>query len=322
MPVGGHNSPCALTVGTFDGVHLGHDHLVRTARDAVGRAGRVLALVFDPHPLSALRPGTEPARLSTFTQRDAWLRAAGVDEVVRLQPTPALLDQSARAFVQELVTQYQPAAIVEGPDFRFGKGRLGDANLLKALGAEFGVAVRIVEPVEAVLDDHSIVPARSTIVRWLVRHGRIGDAARVLGRPFQIEGIVERGDRRGRTIGYPTANIDTPCLLPADGVYAGIAHLDDGRRFPAAVSVGTKPTFDGASRALEAFLLDAGASTEWAPIGGLAEYGWRIRLDLTAFLRDQAKFPSLESLLEQMSADCRRVRQLASAGLASARGKP
>lgn len=306
--------PVAVTIGSFDGVHLGHAALVRAAREAVGPSGRVIALVFDPHPVSVLRPGAEPAPLSTFDQRQTWLRAAGADAIERLEPTPDRLAQGPEAFTDWVVQRFGPACIVEGPDFRFGHGRAGDAALLAALGRSRGFVVSIVDPVEATLEDHTVVPARSTVARWLVRHGRVRDAALVLGRPYQISGVVRRGDRRGRTIGYPTANIDAPHLLPADGVYAGVARLPDGRSVPAAVSVGTKPTFNGRDRALEAHLLDLRATgAPWAPIEGLDEYGWRIDLDLTAFLRDQARFANLPALLEQMERDCRRVRELAAA---------
>lgn len=301
----------AATVGTFDGVHLGHACLIETARAFVGPKGRVVVFLFDPHPLSVLRPGREPARLSTFVQRQAWLLSLGADEVIRLEPTHERLQQSPEQFIAWLVDRCHPTVVVEGPDFRFGKDRAGDTTTLIDLGARTGFEVRIVAPVDAVLDDHSIVPARSTIIRWLIRHGRVKDAAAVLGRPYQVEGFVERGDRRGRTIGYPTANINTPCLLPADGVYVGTAHLDDGRRFIAAISVGTKPTFDGNSRVLEAFLTDARpAASPWQPISGLPEYGWSIRLDILAFLRDQVKFSSMNALLEQMSRDCDRARAI------------
>ncbi|MBL8990475.1 MAG: bifunctional riboflavin kinase/FAD synthetase [Phycisphaerae bacterium] len=304
--------PTAVTIGSFDGVHIGHAALVRVARDAVGPGGRVVALVFDPHPLSVLRPGSEPAPLSTFEQRCGWLAAAGANVVERLEPTPERLAMSPEGFIDWVVERFGPVSIVEGPDFRFGRERAGDAGLLAALGRSRGFGVSIVEPVEATLEDHTIVPARSTVARWLVRHGRVRDAARLLGRPYQIAGVVRRGDRRGRTIGYPTANIDAPHLLPADGVYAGVALLPGGRSVPAAVSVGTKPTFNGQGRALEAHLLDLRApDAPWAPIDGLDEYGWPIRLDFTAFLRDQARFSGLPALLEQMDRDCRRVRELA-----------
>lgn len=298
----------ALTIGTFDGVHRGHAALVRAARTAVGPEGRVVVLVLDPHPQSVLRPGTEPARLSTAAQRRSRLLEVGADEVEVIPPTAELLGQSPEAFIKGLFARRPFHVIVEGPDFRFGAARAGDNQLLAALGRAMGFDSLVVPPVEAVLEDHSIVPARSTVARWLIRHGRVADAAVLLDRPYEVDGVVVRGDRRGRTIGYPTANIDTPCLLPADGVYGGWATLEDGRRLRAAISVGTKPTFDGAERALEAyFMLPGERETGWRPLAGLAEYGWRVRLSFVAFIRDQVKFAGLEPLLQQMDRDCERI---------------
>jgi riboflavin kinase/FMN adenylyltransferase len=175
-----------------------------------------------------------------------------------------------------------------------------------------GFTVEVVPPVEVALTDHQCVPARSTIVRWLLSNGRVRDAAVVLGRPYELEGTVVRGDRRGRTIGFPTANLEVPTLIPADGVYAAIATLPDGRRLGAAVSIGSKPTFGTHARAVEAFLLQPGTeSRAWKPIEGLPEYGWTLRLSMLAWVREQVKFDSLDSLLAQMERDCRRCLEIA-----------
>lgn len=298
-----------MTIGNFDGVHVGHRELVRRARGLVDGAegrGRVVALVFDPHPLTALRTAAAPARLSTFSQRERWLREAGADEVVRLVPTPDVLGLEAEGFVDRVVAQHRPSAWVEGADFRFGKARRGDVALLARRGAVDGFVMDVVEPVEVTLADQCVTPASSTLVRWLVSHGRVSDAAAALGRPYEVEGVVVRGDQRGRTIDCPTANLECEHLLPLDGVYAGAGALPDGRRFPAAISVGDKPTFDGRMRVCEAHLVG------WrGPVAeGGAEYGWRLRLEFGVFLRDQVKYDGVGPLVEQLGRDIARSRAL------------
>ncbi len=251
--------------------------------------------------------------------------------------TPALLELSPREFLLPLIHRLNAVAVVEGPDFRFGRRREGDAAMLTAIGHEMGVEIAIVDPVEVVLNDHHTVPARSSVARWLVSHGRVSDACRVLTRNYTLEGMVVRGDRRGRTIGYPTINIASSQLIPADGVYAGRATLPDGRVMAAAISVGTKPTFGNHSRAVEAFLMDppagvttgsttAGSTTandhgnrplssestsvrvdQWRTIDGLPEYGWSVSLEFVSFVRDQVLFDDLRPLLEQMDRDCAAI---------------
>lgn len=307
-----------ITIGTFDGVHAGHAALIRRARaaaDAAGPATRVVALAFDPHPAAALRPREVPARLSTFDQRREWLAALGADDIHRLEPAPDLLGLTPDEFIDRLVAQHRPAAVVEGVDFRFGRGRAGDAATLHALGERRGFAVHIVEPVSVALLDQTVVTASSTIARWLVSRGRVGDAAIVLGRPYELTGRVVPGERRGRALGFPTANLLTPCLLPADGIYAARALAENGLSLPAAVSVGTKPTFDGAERTVEAHLLRAETprcgSPPWSPLPGLPEYGWGLRLWLDSWLRDQMRFDSVSALVDQMERDCDRAEALA-----------
>lgn len=295
-------------MGTFDGVHLGHAALLERARAVAHPGDRIVALAFDPHPLATLQSGNEPPRLTTFDQRARLLKELGADDAHRLDPTPEFLSLSPEAFVDHLLDRYAPRAIVEGADFRFGRGRKGDVALLDSLGRRKGFRLVVVEPVTATLTDLTVVTASSTITRWLLLHGRVGDAARVLGRKYAIRGVVEQGDRRGRTIGYPTANIASPCLAPADGVYAGVATLPDSRAFPAAISVGSKPTFPGADLAVEAFLLDA--PRDGPCIAGLPEYGWQINLAFHSWIRDQVRFADVDSLVAQLDRDCARTRQL------------
>lgn len=303
----------ALTIGNFDGVHRGHQALVARARTLVGDHGDVVALAFDPHPTSILRPGSEPSRLSTFDQRERWLRDAGADRVIRLVPTPEFLSLTADEFVKHLVAEYRPTHIVEGPDFHFGKGRGGNVHTLQSLGPSLGFETSLVEGVDVTLSDHLIAPASSTMTRWLLANGRVRDAAIVLGRPYILDGVVVRGDRRGRQLGFPTANIHTPTMLPADGVYACRAVLTDGRTLLAAVHVGPRATFDSFERTVEAHLLDAPIERDadgTARLAGLSEYGWGISLHFIAWIREQIAFSSVESLIKRIHADCDQARSL------------
>lgn len=300
-------SPTAITIGTFDGVHLGHTALITRARELAGQAGRVVAMVFDPHPLTALRPEAAPARLSTFEQRVRWLTSAGADEVIRLEPTPDQLDRTPREFAEEFVARFAPTWVVEGADFRFGKGRQGDVALLAGLGRSLRFGVEIVPAHEVALGDQLIARASSSLSRWLIMNGRAGDASIVLGRPYELVGEVRRGDRRGRTIGFPTANLQTDQLLPGDGVYVARATLADGRSFRAAMNVGSRPTFAGVERRTEVHLLDVGRESNGA-IVGQTEYGWTMRVEVLGFVRDQVKFASIADLTGQLERDVMRVR--------------
>ncbi len=295
-------SRTAVTIGNFDGVHVGHAALVRRCREVAGRQGRVCVLAFDPHPMTQLKPVAAPPRISTFEQRAEWLKAAGADEVIRLTPDAELLGKTAEDFLAWLAATYAPGFVIEGDDFHFGKARRGNIATLKAEGPRLGFRVEVVPPVEVSLSDHSIVRASSSMVRWLLSQGRVADASRLLGRPYELAGVVVYGDRRGRTIGYPTANLSTECVLPADGVYAGEAMTPDGRWFAAAINVGTRPTFDGVERRLEAHLLDA------TKFGEDPVYNWAIRVRLVSWLRDDLKFDGVESLVAQIERDCARTR--------------
>lgn len=302
----------AITVGSFDGVHLGHAALIDVARAAVGHAGRVVVLAFFPHPLTTLRPDAAPPRLSTWAQRERWLLGAGADEVVRLEPAPDFLALTPERFVERIAAAHSPSAWIEGPDFRFGRGRAGGAETLRRLAGVHGFEAVIVEPIEAVLTDLTIAPASSTLTRWLVARGRVRDAAAVLGRAPALEGEVVPGEQRGREIGCATANVRPDTLVPADGVYAGRAVLPDGRRLPAAISVGTKPTFGDHPRTVEAHLLDDtgepwdGLGIAGTPMG----YGWRLELLIEDWLREQIRYDRLDDLTAQIDRDIEITRRL------------
>jgi len=292
---------CAI--GNFDGVHLGHQAIVAAARAAAGGSGRVVAVTFEPLPASVLRPGAAPGRLTSSAVRGELLRAAGCDEVLELDPRDGLLGQGPEEFVRGLRARVPFDAVAEGADFRFGKGRAGDLATLAAIGAVDGFrTIEVEERLEALSDGH-LVPARSTAVRWFLAMGRVADAARLLGRPHAVRGTVEPGDRRGRTLGFPTANVRCEGVaLPADGVYAGTAVVDGGE-WPAAISIGSKPTFGGAERALEAHLVGFP--------GPLDAYGWRVEVRFTRWLREQWRFPGPDALVGQLRADVARVAALA-----------
>jgi len=300
----------AVTVGNFDGVHLGHAELVRRARLAVGPEGA-------------------PAALTDFAERAGLRREVGVDDVGVLEPTRELLGTSAAGFVRGIVERYGASVMVEGSDFRFGRGREGDVEVLRALGVELGYETLVVDPVRVGLCGGVDVVASSSLVRWLVERGRVADACRVLGRPYALLGEVVEGDRRGREIGVPTANLRTGGLVPADGVYAAVAEVGMdggvGSLIPAALHVGPKSTFDGVERSVEAHLIGwDGPGTVWprGASGGsvpVYEYGWRLRLHCLAYVRDQARYDGVGALCEQMSRDIARSAEIAGRYLAGRR---
>lgn len=253
-----------------------------------------------------LNPDHAPQPLEAFAERADRMMRLGVDRVVELAPTPELLGKSPQAFVDELIDEYEPSVIVEGHDFHFGKRRAGTPVVLKELAGLRGVDVEIVNPIEVALTDQSVVTASSTITRWLLGNGRVRDAGFVLGRPHELVGDVAQGDQLGRTIGFRTANIDTRSMLPRDGVYASIVTLPDGTRVGGAVNVGTRPTVQGTQRRAEVHLIDPGGSPAALP-SDLPEYGWRIRIGLIGWVRDQVKFDALDALQGQLGRDVKRI---------------
>ena len=288
-----------LTIGNFDGVHLGHRRLVERARELAGPGGRVSAVTFEPLPAAVLRPGIPIERLTDAQARRRLLREAGCDEVLELDPRDGLLALEPAAFVVRLRESVPFAAVVEGRDFRFGAGRAGDVGTLRDLGRSMGFEVEEVADLSIGLADAVMTPVRSTTIRWLLAMGRVADAARLLGRPHAVVGPVREGDRRGRTLGFPTANVDPgETMLPADGVYAADA-IVDGRSHRAAVSVGTKPTFGGAGRTCEDHVVGLPKA--------IGEYGWSIELRFTSWLRSQWRFPGPEALVAQLRRDVCRL---------------
>jgi riboflavin kinase/FMN adenylyltransferase len=308
---GGDGEPTVLTIGVFDGVHLGHRSLIERARELAdrppggvqehGESARVVVLAFDPSPRAVLSPERAPPRLTGFEQRADLLLDAGADDVLRLEPTPGLLGLSPAQFVDAVLMPLSPIAVVEGPDFCFGAKRAGDVNTLAELGRPRGFAVHVLPPAEVSLHDQSVVAASSSITRWLLSHGRVADAGRVLGRPYAMRGTVEQGDQRGRTIGFPTANLTFDTMPPGDGVYACLATLDDGRTLPCAVNIGERPTFGGVQRRVEAHVIG------YERPGDRPEYGWELTLAFVSRLRDQVRFGGVDQLTSQLRRDVARA---------------
>ncbi len=290
-----------ITIGNFDGVHLGHRALITRARNVAGDDGKVVVLAFDPHPASVLRPDhNQVYRLTDFESRSQLLRDCGADVVIPIEPTVALLAKSAESFIDWVLDEYQPTAIVEGEDFRFGKGRSGDVDLLCSLGAARGFDVEIVHDLEAALSDQTLVRISSSMIRWLLSHGRVQDVAILLGRFHGVNGVVVAGDARGRTIGVPTANMQTSILIPKRGVFAGRALVDldtdTPKAFPAAINIGKRPSVEGNHETrCEAHLIGFD--------GEVGDYGWQMRLEFHAFLRDEIKFSGLDEVHEQIKRD-------------------
>lgn len=298
-----------MTIGSFDGVHRGHAALLQRARELAGEDGRIHALSFFPHPGSVLSEA--PPLLTAWEARARLLREAGADEVSPLEPTRDLLSLDPEAFVRLRLLPLGATDVVEGDEFRFGVRRSGDVGVLRALGEGLGFRVHVVEPVLAGLDDRRDVPVSSTLTRWAIRQGRVRDAASLLGRAYVVSGTVVQGDRLGRTIGFPTANIEAATMLPGAGVYAGWASLPDGRRLPAAINIGDRPTVHGKETRCEAHLLGLPEPAPDSPaIDGLDEYGWPIAIEFRSRLRDQVRFSSVDELQGQLSRDTHRARTL------------
>jgi riboflavin kinase/FMN adenylyltransferase len=307
VPTGwGH---CVVTIGVFDGIHRGHQGIIGEAVRLAGERGvPSVLLTFVPHPSEVVRPGSHPAVLTTIVRRAELVAELGVDVFC---PLPFTLEFSRMApdeFIHEaLVARLHASAVVVGANFRFGHKAAGDVALMTRLGQTFGFTT---EGVSLLTEDHTVLSA--TYVRSCVTAGDMRTATRVLGRPHRVDGVVERGDQRGRSLGFPTANLRTEqwTAVPADGVYAGrVVRLDEwGRTVPggelglAAISVGTNPTFEVRQRRVEAYILDF--------TGDL--YGATLGIEFIDRLRGMERFDSVDALVAQMQADVAQTRELLS----------
>lgn len=292
---------CILTIGNFDGVHLGHQAILSVCATRAGGSAPVVAMTFDPHPIAVLAPDRAPEPLTSPRQRAELLCAAGATGVFLQTVDHAFLGLTAEAFVRDIVVaRLMPRLIVEGPDFGFGRGRHGNISLLRDLGRVLGFDVEVVEPLR-LPPDAEFAPAliSSSGIREMLRAGTVECAARCLGRPYSVLGHVRRGEALGRTLGYPTINLGAVRqMVPGDGVYAGWATIR-GQRFAAAISIGRRETFDGTARVVEAFLLDAAG--DW--------YEQDVELEFLARLRDQHRFENAPALGEQIARDVESVRR-------------
>jgi riboflavin kinase / FMN adenylyltransferase len=295
-----------VTIGAYDGVHLGHQAVLRLVRELADARGFEAALVtFDRHPAEVVRPESAPRLLTTLEQRLELLDATGdLDLCWVLTFDEARSKEAAEDFVREvLVDGIGARLVVVGADFHFGHRRGGNVPLLERMGAELGFEVLGLGLV-AVEGEASGVPYSSTGIRELLGKGDVAEAARLLGRPHEVRGVVERGDQRGAEhLGFPTANLTVPerICLPADGVYAGTFVAEDEVERPAAISVGTRPTFyEDGDVLVEAYVLDFDGDL----------YGQRVKVRFREWVRGQERFDSTEALVEQMHADVEATRRI------------
>jgi riboflavin kinase / FMN adenylyltransferase len=294
-----------ITIGEFDGVHRGHQRIVARAAEIGRERGLpVVAITFDPHPDEVIRPGSHPPLLCSARRRAELLTGLGADAVCVLPFTLEFSRIDPDEFVRTvLVERLHASAVVVGEDFRFGHKAAGDVQLLDKLGEKYDYTTEGL-PLLA-LDGVTI---SSTAIRRLLAAGEVAEAAKALGRPHRVEGVVVRGHQRGRQLGFPTANVESPphTAIPADGIYAGwLAALDEGgretNRWPAAISIGTNPTFNGQVRTVEAYALDR---------DDLDLYGLHAAIDFGARLRGTLRFDSVDALVTQMHADVAQAREI------------
>ena len=291
--------PTVVVIGNFDGVHLGHQRVLARARELADERGMtVVAVTFDPHPMAVLRPEHAPTQLTTIERRGELLATAGADRVLALPFDRDMASWTPEEFMTRvLVDTVHAAAVVVGANFRFGSRAAGDVATLQAFGREHGFEA------EGIALDGGPMVWSSTYVRTCLAAGDVAGAAEALGHPYAVRGVVVQGDRRGRELGFPTANVPTDGMTaaPADGVYAGrLRRLDTGESYPAAISVGTNPTFDGVrARRVESYVLDR---------TDLDLYGLEVEVSFVERLRGMVAFESVDRLVEQMHADVDRAR--------------
>jgi riboflavin kinase / FMN adenylyltransferase len=287
-----------VALGNFDGFHLGHQAVVnRAIQRAFHERRPVIVATFDPHPVKFFKPELPPFRLTTLDQREQLFAHAGADAMLVFEFNRELASMDAEQFVSEvLARQIGAAGVVTGDDFSFGKGRSGDVALLRSLGLLHGIAAEAVAQV--VLDGERISSGR---IREALVAGDTGLATHMLSRDYAIEGTVQPGDRRGRELGYPTANLELgDYLRPRYGIYAVRVTLEDGREIPGVASLGVRPTFEPPRELLEAHLFEFDGDL----------YGQRIEVGLHAFIREEKRFETLEHLVAHMREDEAAARRI------------
>jgi riboflavin kinase / FMN adenylyltransferase len=286
-----------VALGNFDGFHRGHQAVVARAVERARAEQRpVLVATFDPHPVRFFRPDTPPFRLTTLDQRERLFGAAGADAMIVFRFDAGLAATTAEDFAAErLVRLIGAAGVVTGEDFTYGRKRGGNIAVLREAGERLGFSVDAVGPVS---DEDG--PISSSRIRDALVAGDCATAARLLTRPFAIEGTVEHGDKRGRAIGYPTANIALgPYLRPRFGIYAVRGRLEDGRVMEGAANLGVRPTFEPPRELLEPYFFDFDGDL----------YGQNVEVELISYLRPEAKFDSVDALKAQMADDCDEARR-------------
>lgn len=299
---------CAVTIGAYDGIHLGHQAVIARTRAEAARHGAATAVVtFDRHPASVVRPESAPRLLTTLDQKLELLEALDVDHVYVVQFDEVRAAESAEDFAREvLVGCLRATTVVVGADFHFGRGRTGDVAMLEAFGREHDFETIGLDLVGRTDTAGAVVS--STAIRAAVAEGDLEAAARMLGRVHELWGTVVHGDARGRTLGFPTANVAVPepLLLPADGIYAAWYVRPNGERHAAAVNIGRRPTFydDQPASLVEAFLLDFDGDL----------YGEAARVAFVRRLRPELRFDSVDALVERMHADVAETRTVLGLG--------
>jgi len=287
-----------LALGNFDGFHLGHQAVVnRAIQRAFHERRPAIVATFDPHPVKFFKPDVLPFRLSTLDQREELFKHAGADAMLVFEFNAALAATDAGAFVRDVLAgRIGAAGVITGDDFSFGKGRTGDPALLKTLGAQHGVIAEAVPQV--LLDGERISSGR---IREAIIAGDTGTATHMLSRPYTIAGTVQRGDARGRELGYPTANVELgDYQRPKYGIYAVRVTLDDGSERPGVASLGVRPMFDPPQELLEAYIFDFDGHL----------YGRTIEVALHAYIREERKFDGIDALVAQMKNDEAQARRL------------
>jgi len=304
---------CVLTIGNFDGVHLGHKEIINVARKLTDeRQSELVLMTFEPHPAAILYPEKAPGVLTPIVLKKHLLAQFGVDCLVVLESSYRILNLSPESFVDEfLLKSVQPDVVVEGEDFNFGYGRSGNVRILKELGQRFNFEIVIVPGKEIKLADEQTARVSSTLIRHLLHKGKVADAVLALGRYYRLSGQTTLGKGKGRKLGFPTANIDpVNQIIPAEGVYAGFVEITDTEeqlcqsknKLPAAFSIGRAKTFISDHPLLvEAHILGQDP-------GDL--YGKHLAMDFVEFIRHQQKFSSPQQLSAQIAKDCQKAKEI------------
>ena len=303
--------PCVVTLGNFDGVHRGHQRVLSAVIERARRDGLTsVGITFDPHPSTVHRPDADHSQIMALDDKAAALEALGLDALVVIAYSLEFAAQEPEQFIEStFVGRLNAQCVVVGPDARFGAGNRGDVSTLKAMGEKHGFDVVIVEEFEA-HDGGTSRRCSSTWIRSLLAAGDVERAAEIIGAPHRVRGEVVHGFARGRELGFPTANLSPEAhgLIPAEGVYAGWLTDESGTRWPAAISVGKNPTFDGVTRVtVESHVL---GRPEGEPVEDFNLYGQQVTVEFVHRLRGMVAFQGIEQLVEQISEDVQKARTL------------